>query len=33
MKWLAGRSTCLTVKPGEGFCRDAGATGEAPPAR
>lgn len=23
MKWLAGRSNCLTVKLGEGFCRDA----------
>lgn len=22
MKWLADRSTCLTVKTGEGFCRD-----------
>ncbi len=22
MKWLAGKSTCLVVRPGEGFCRD-----------
>jgi len=22
MKWLAGKSDCLTVKSGEGFCRD-----------
>jgi hypothetical protein len=22
MKWLAGKSTCLAVRPGEGFCRD-----------
>ncbi len=22
MKWLAGKSTCLTIKPGEGFCRE-----------
>ncbi|HEX2613130.1 MAG TPA: hypothetical protein VHO02_06030 [Fibrobacteria bacterium] len=22
MKWLAGKSECLTVKPGEGYCRD-----------
>ena len=22
MKWLAGKTTCLTVKPGEGYCRD-----------
>ncbi len=22
MKWLAGKTNCLTVKPGEGFCRD-----------
>ena len=21
MKWLAGKSECLTVKPGEGYCR------------
>lgn len=22
MKWLAGKRTCLTVHPGEGYCRD-----------
>ncbi len=22
LKWLAGRKDCLTVKPGEGYCRD-----------
>jgi hypothetical protein len=22
MKWLADKHNCLTVKPGEGFCRD-----------
>jgi hypothetical protein len=22
MKWLAGKANCLTVKPGEGYCRD-----------
>ena len=22
MKWLAGKTTCLTVHPGEGYCRD-----------
>ena len=22
MKWLAGKSNCLTVRPGEGYCRD-----------
>jgi hypothetical protein len=22
MKWLAGKSECLTVKPGEGYCRE-----------
>jgi len=22
MKWLAGKADCLTIKPGEGFCRD-----------
>jgi len=22
MKWLAGKLDCLTVKPGEGYCRD-----------
>lgn len=22
LKWLAGKTTCLTVKPGEGYCRD-----------
>jgi predicted small lipoprotein YifL len=22
MKWLAGKSNCLTVKPGEGYCRE-----------
>jgi hypothetical protein len=22
MKWLAGKARCLTVKRGEGFCRD-----------
>lgn len=22
MKWLAGKSDCLAVRPGEGFCRD-----------
>ncbi len=22
MKWLADKTTCLTVKPGEGYCRD-----------
>jgi hypothetical protein len=22
MKWLAGKTNCLTIKPGEGFCRD-----------
>ena len=22
MKWLAGKTRCLTVKPGEGYCRD-----------
>jgi hypothetical protein len=22
MKWLAGKTDCLTVKPGEGYCRD-----------
>jgi hypothetical protein len=22
MKWLADKSDCLTVRPGEGFCRD-----------
>ncbi|OWQ45588.1 hypothetical protein CDL60_18965 [Roseateles noduli] len=22
MKWLAGKSTCLTVHVGEGYCRD-----------
>jgi hypothetical protein len=22
MKWLAGRTRCLTIKPGEGLCRD-----------
>ena len=22
MKWLAGKTGCLTVKPGEGYCRD-----------
>lgn len=22
MKWLAGKKDCLTVKPGEGYCRD-----------
>lgn len=22
MKWLAGKADCLTVKAGEGFCRD-----------
>jgi len=21
MKWLAGKTDCLTIKPGEGFCR------------
>ncbi|MEO6184986.1 MAG: hypothetical protein ABIP38_06420 [Steroidobacteraceae bacterium] len=22
MKWLAGKSNCLTVRTGEGYCRD-----------
>ena len=22
MKWLAGKANCLTIKPGEGYCRD-----------
>lgn len=22
MKWLDGKANCLTVKPGEGYCRD-----------
>ena len=22
LKWLAGKQACLTVKPGEGYCRD-----------
>ena len=22
MKWLAGKTSCLTIKRGEGFCRD-----------
>jgi len=22
MKWLAGKKNCLTIKAGEGFCRD-----------
>jgi len=22
MKWLAGKTTCLTIKLGEGYCRD-----------
>ncbi len=22
LKWLAGKTDCLTVKPGEGYCRD-----------
>jgi hypothetical protein len=22
MKWLAGKAQCLTIKAGEGFCRD-----------
>ena len=22
MKWLEGKSNCLTIKPGEGYCRD-----------
>jgi hypothetical protein len=22
MKWLAGKTRCLTIKPGEGYCRD-----------
>jgi len=22
MKWLAGKADCLTVKTGEGYCRD-----------
>lgn len=22
LKWLAGKKECLTVKPGEGYCRD-----------
>lgn len=22
LKWLAGKKDCLTVKPGEGYCRD-----------
>jgi hypothetical protein len=22
MKWMAGKTTCLVVRPGEGFCRD-----------
>jgi hypothetical protein len=22
MKWLAGKTNCLTVRPGEGYCRD-----------
>lgn len=22
MKWLEGKSDCLTIKPGEGYCRD-----------
>jgi hypothetical protein len=22
MKWLADKSNCLTVRPGEGYCRD-----------
>ena len=22
MKWLAGKKSCLTIKPGEGYCRD-----------
>jgi hypothetical protein len=22
MKWLTDKSNCLTIKPGEGFCRD-----------
>lgn len=22
LKWLAGKKNCLTVKPGEGYCRD-----------
>jgi hypothetical protein len=22
MKWLAGKSNCLTVRPGEGYCRE-----------
>lgn len=22
MKWLADKSDCLTVKPGEGYCRN-----------
>jgi hypothetical protein len=22
MKWLAGKVNCLTIKPGEGYCRD-----------
>jgi hypothetical protein len=22
MKWLVGKTNCLTIKPGEGYCRD-----------
>lgn len=22
LKWLAGKTMCLTIRPGEGFCRD-----------
>ncbi|PZO78212.1 MAG: hypothetical protein DI632_06950 [Sphingomonas hengshuiensis] len=22
LKWLAGKKDCLTVRPGEGYCRD-----------
>ena len=22
MKWLAGKANCLTIQPGEGYCRD-----------
>ena len=22
MKWLAGKTNCLTIKVGEGYCRD-----------
>ncbi|MEO7850847.1 MAG: hypothetical protein ABIR94_01160 [Rubrivivax sp.] len=22
MKWLAGKSRCLTIRPGEGYCRE-----------